>query len=446
MEEIWHPVNGTMVEDTMEKAEALRSAVLEHFSAEDDIDYDPLQAWDRPGNLNWEQTVSLEEVERNMIGVLSMSPGTDRVTVRLLKSCWRHIKHTIHRLFSHCLALSHFPQSWKLAEVAMQPKVGKKDKSSVRSWRPIALLSCISKGLERIVARRIAWMALLNGIFSHQHGGALPKRSAMDLVASFTHDAEAAMAMGREVTMVTMDVQGAFDALLVRCLLKCMTKQGWPLPLLQFVNSFLTDRQVRVRLEKSTTPYHNVACGTPQGSPLSPILYMLYLAELLTWDTSLRFGYADDICLYRATNSLDNNVRLLARDIQDIMAWGADNKIFFAPEKLEMIHLTRKAGNYALQCVVSDELTINPITTTPKEGGQPALCWLGVWFDRRLSFKHHVSEQVAKARNVSYHICRLARTVDGPPALSLQKVVITCVLPSALYGTKAWYVGRTKPA
>src|SRR5438045_2891649 len=69
-------------------------------------------------------------------------------TVRLLKSCWDHIKHAIHGLFSRCLALNHFPQSWKLAEVAMLPKVGKKDKSSVRSWRPIALLSCISKDLE----------------------------------------------------------------------------------------------------------------------------------------------------------------------------------------------------------------------------------------------------------------------------------------------------------
>ena len=177
-----------------------------------------------------------------------------------------------------------------------------------------------------------------------------------------------------------------------------------------------------------------------------PILYMLYLAELLMWDTSLCFGYTDDICLYHTMNSLDNNIRLLARDIQDIMAWGADNKIFFAPEKLEMIHLTRKAGNHAPRCVVSDELTINPITTAPKEGGQPALCWLRVWFDRRLSFKHHVSEWAAKARNISYHIRGLARTVDGPPASSLWKAVITCVLPSALYGTEAWYVGRTKPA
>ena len=86
---------------------------------QDDLNYDPLQVWDGPGNLNWEQTVSLEEVERNMIGILSTSPGTDRVTVRLLKLCWEHVKHAIHGLFSCCLALSHFPQPWKLAEVAM---------------------------------------------------------------------------------------------------------------------------------------------------------------------------------------------------------------------------------------------------------------------------------------------------------------------------------------
>jgi hypothetical protein len=150
----------------MEKAEALRTEILERFSAADDLDLDPLDNWDGTGHLDWEQTVTLEEVERNTIGVSSTSPGTDRVTVRLLKACWEHIKHVVHSLFSRCLALNHFPQSWKLAEVVMLPKVGKKDKTSVRSWRPIALLSCISKGLERIIARRIAWTALTNSILS----------------------------------------------------------------------------------------------------------------------------------------------------------------------------------------------------------------------------------------------------------------------------------------
>lgn len=438
-------VNRVAIEDTMEKAETLRTEILGRFSADDDLDYDPLYNWDGAGNLVWEQTVSLEEVEQSTISVSSTSPGTDRVTVRLLKACWEHVKHAIHGLFSRCLALDYFPQTWKLAEVAMLPKVGKKDKTSVRSWRPIALLSCISKGLERVIAKRVAWTALTSGILSPQHGGALPKRSAMDLVAAFTHDVESAMALGMEVTMITMDVQGAFDALLAKRLLARMTRQGWPLPLLRLVRSFLTDRKVRVRLEKTTTPHYGVECGTPQGSPLSPVLYMLYLAELLTQDPTLRFGYADDINLYRATHSLDNNVRLLANDVRSILAWGTANKIAFAPEKLEMIHLTKKSGNHAPSCIVNDNLTIHPITTAPKTGEQPALRWLGVWFDRKLTFKRHVSERVAKARKVSYHIRGLARTKDGPPASSLRKAVMTCVLPSVLYGTEAWYAGRTKP-
>jgi hypothetical protein len=122
-----------MVEDTMEKAEVLRTEILERFSVADDLDLDLLANWDGTGHLVWEQTVSLEEVEQNTISVSSTSPGTDRVTVRFLKACWEHIKHAVHGLFSHCLAFNHFPQSWKLAEVAMLPKVGKKDKTSVRS-------------------------------------------------------------------------------------------------------------------------------------------------------------------------------------------------------------------------------------------------------------------------------------------------------------------------
>ena len=441
-------VNGEIIEDTLAKAEALRAEVLERFSAEDDLDYDPIadEHWSGTGDLVWNPSASLEEVERNTIGVSSTSPGTDKVTVRLLKACWGSAGPAIHGLFNRCLALSYFPQSWKLAEVAMLPKVGKKDKSSVRSWRPIALLSCISKGLERIIARRLAWTALTSGILSPQHGGALPKRSAMDLVASFTHDVEAAMATGLQTTMVTMDVQGAFDALLANRLLARMTQQGWSRPLLQLIQSFLTDRKVRVRLEKSTTEYYGVECGTPQGSPLSPVLYMLYLAELLSQDATLRFGYADDICLYRASTSLDNNVRLLARDVASIVAWGDENKVFFAPEKLEMIHLTRAKGNYAPLCVVNDQLTIVPITTAPKAGEKPALRWLGVWFDRKLTFKRHVTERASKARKVAFHIRGLANTKDGPPASALRKAVITCVLPSILYGTEAWYAGRTKPA
>jgi hypothetical protein len=141
----------------------------------------------------------------------------------------------------------------------------------------------------------------------------------MDLVASFMHDVELAIASGRQVTMVTMDVQGAFDVLLVNRLLQRMIEQGWPPPLLHLIRSFLSERRVCVRPEDSTTGCHSVACGTPQGSSLSPAIYMLYLAELLNQDPTLRFGYADNLCLYRASPSLEENVRLLAEDVRGII-------------------------------------------------------------------------------------------------------------------------------
>jgi hypothetical protein len=97
----------------------------------------------------------------------------------------------------------------------------------------------------------------------------------------FTYDVKAALANGKEVTMFTLNVQGAFDAVLKRRLLRRITKQGWPLSLLQLINSFLLNRQLRVRLEKETTENYRAKCGTLQGSPLSLVLYMLYLAKLL---------------------------------------------------------------------------------------------------------------------------------------------------------------------
>jgi len=113
------------------------------------------------------------------------------------------------------------------------------------------------------------------------------------------------------------------------------------------------------------------------------------------------------------------------------LAWGAQNKIAFAPEKLEMLHLTKQKGGYAPECTVNSSLAIRPTSL----GG--ALIWLGVWFDRKLSFKDHVAAGAAKAKKFARHIRNLARVKHGPPAIALRKAVITCVLSSPPYGTEA---------
>ncbi|RAL58667.1 hypothetical protein DID88_002973 [Monilinia fructigena] len=145
-----------------------------------------------------------------------------------------------------------------------------------------------------------------------------------------------------------------------------------------------------------------------------------------------------------ASKSVESNVAMLERDIRQIMRWGAMNKVAFAPEKLEMIHLSRKRNASSPSVAVSPELIISPVTAVGE--GQPALRWLGVWIDRKLSFKRHVSERASKALKVARHIKGLAGVKFGPPAASLRKAVITCVQSSLLYGSEIWYGGRLKPS
>jgi hypothetical protein len=126
-------VNNMTISDPLEKTEALREEILNRYTAEDDLRHYPDQ--EAAVALPWSTYISLEETERNTIGVSSTSPGTDRSTVRPLRACWAQVGELVRRIFQRCLELNYFPAQWKLAEVAMIPKTGKTDRTSPRSWR-----------------------------------------------------------------------------------------------------------------------------------------------------------------------------------------------------------------------------------------------------------------------------------------------------------------------
>lgn len=72
--------------------------------------------------------------------------------------------------------------------------------------------------------------------------------------------------------------------------------QGWPKPILQWTASFFENRRVQVRFEVRVTSPKELKCGVPQGSPISPLLFLLYMAEPMRSGNSIsRLSYADDI-------------------------------------------------------------------------------------------------------------------------------------------------------
>ncbi|KAM4066751.1 RNase H domain-containing protein [Hirsutella rhossiliensis] len=199
---------------------------------------------------------------------------------------------------------------------------------------------------------------------------------------------------------------GAFDTVLRnRLLLRLRNRAGqqtW-----SGGQAAMEQRSARIRLEDITTPTTPLTCGLPQGSPASPILFLLYTVPIYsTGEPNSRFGYADDVATLIRGRSLQETAARATRAAGELIQWGADNGVVKEP--------------------------------------QQDLRWLGVWYDRKLSFRTHVEKWAAKAMTAAGFLQNLSNTRRGIPPRSTRHAVTACVLP-ILY-TAPMYETRRGPS
>ncbi|CVL09069.1 related to reverse transcriptase [Fusarium mangiferae] len=289
---------------------------------------------------------------------------------------------------------------------------------------------------SQTITRRLARAAIYYNVLHPQQAGALPKRSATDLVTALIHDIEEAFARNKVATLVTMDIQGAFDTVMRNRLVLRLREQGWPDHLARWAESFMKDRSARVRYQDTLTPFAPLQCGLPQGSPVSPILFLLYTEPIYRLGNPQgRFGYADDTAILSIGDTIDETTAIASGSIDEMVRWGAANGVSFDPKKTEVMHFSR-----------------SKLRTTPairhgdvEKHPESALRWLGIWLDSRLSFHVHVEKWAAKAHAVAYHLRGLANAIHGPLPSAVRSAVMACVEPVLLHGSEAWYPGTTRP-
>ncbi|KJZ69554.1 hypothetical protein HIM_11047 [Hirsutella minnesotensis 3608] len=245
-----------------------------------------------------------------------------------------------------------------------------------------------------------------------------------------------AFARKQVATLVTLDIQGAFDTVLCNRLVLRLREQGWPSNLARWVGSFMQDRSARIRYQDIVTDSSPLQCGLPQGSPVSPILFLLYTEPIYRLGNSKgRFGYADDTAILCVGDSLDETSAEASHHVRELLSWGAANGISFDPDKTEVIHFSRTKPKTAPP-VLHGEIEKSP---------DRAMRWLGVWLDSTLSFKTHVEKWTAKAQAVAFHLRTLTNTKHGPLPSAVRRAVCACVIPVLLYAVEAWYPSSTSP-
>ena len=136
--------------------------------------------------------------------------------------------------------------------------------------------------------------------------------------------------------------------------------------LVRWIANFLTDRRIEIRVAGYTQPLSRVHAGIPQGSPLSPILYLFYNADLLEklenkgLCTSAA-GFVDDINILTYGLTTQRNCEVLQRIHRECETWAKRHGSKFNPQKYDLIHFTRRPGRYDM----NTDLTIEGQQITP---------------------------------------------------------------------------------
>jgi Endonuclease-reverse transcriptase len=156
---------GAPANNASEKRDLLIRELLTNTADAGDVSFDApaVAARDIPF-----PATTAQDIRKAILGAGNTAPGTDEIPTKVLQLAWPLIESWVLTLFQQCLAYGHHPACFRTAILAVIPKPNKADRTSPRSYRPIALLSVLGKGLERLVARKMAWLAITLQIVGNQ--------------------------------------------------------------------------------------------------------------------------------------------------------------------------------------------------------------------------------------------------------------------------------------
>ena len=324
------------------------------------------------------------------------APGIDGISTRLISTSPSNIKALILSIYQFSLRLGHMPKSWKIAKIKMIHKRGK-PKNDFTSYRPISLLVCLSKLLEKIINKKITIWAEANNIFPPEQSGFRTKRSCQDHILRLTqqitngfNDVDDKKLTGA----IFFDLEKAFDVAPHSGIINKLEKNKLNPCLINWVKSFLTDRSYQVNWQNNNSNFFLIKRGVPQGSCLSPTLFNIYFSDITkvipkSIDKAL---FADDLGIWHSDASLKviefNLQRAVIKIVDYCAKWGlllSKKKTFytvFCPAGLR--------ANY--HRIYGLNLSLND-TRIPLE---PNPTFLGITLDPKLNFKAHLANMEKK--------------------------------------------------
>lgn len=396
-----------------------------------------------PKTYNPNSMVILEtdeiEIESIIMGLRSDSAtGWDGLSPSILKSIRNFIIPSITHIANTAFRTGVFPNACKKALVHPIYKNG--NRSIISNYRPISVLSTISKILEKLLNRRLINYLNKNNIVSAQQYGFRPGISTEDAVVDLASHITSALDQGLKCTGVFLDLQKAFDTVHIPALLSKLDSVGVRGIALNIFRDYLRNRSQRVVINGLQSGEASIEYGVPQGSILGPTLFQIYINQLcdLNLPNCKIFTYADDTALVFQGSSWAD-VKSTAEDNLAIVSnWLTQNlltlnisKSFYIPFSIK--NNTQPPTNYEIRVHANCNNTGNCSCLSISQ--TKIIKYLGVYFDRNLNWYPQVDMLATRIRRLIHIFRTLRQSADTETLNTVYSALCTSVLT---YCVPAW--------
>ena len=357
------------------------------------------------------------------------APGPDGITGEMLKRLGPTSKKVLLCIFNQSWSMGIVPTMWKEAHIVPILKKGK-DKKNPRSYRPISLLSCVGKLMERLVNLRLIIHLETKGLLSPTQTGYRKHRSTEDQLAYLAQCAENAFQEKRKLLAVFFDLSRAFDKVWKEGLLLKLLQTGVRRNMWSWMHHFLYGRTARVKVDGHLSKKVILREGVPQGGVLSPTLFLVYINDIidsLTRNVSNTL-HADDLAIWTTSEHTSSATVRMQEAVNKIDRWTQDWGLTINESKTQATLFSLSTSKERVTLRLKDQVI--PQTDTPT--------FLGVKLDSRLTWKPQIEEMERRSLKKMSLMRKLAGTSWGADSRILTRVYTGAVRPTMEYASTTW--------
>ena len=280
------------------------------------------------------QPLSINELKDAFFSLkINKSPGHDGVSFNVIKKCFGELCEPLKYLFNLSIFKRIFPDDLKIAKVTLIYKAD--NSSNISNFRPISVLPCFSKMLERIMYSRLQKYLKDQNVLYDKQFGFRTGHSTEHAIAQLVDQIYEAFEKNKYTLGVFIDLSKAFDTVDHSILLRKLELYGITDRNYAWIKSYLSNRLQYIQIdENSRTEFCVVKCGVPQGSILGPLLFLLYVNDLKNASSVLDpIMFVDDTDLFYTHSNSQKLFSTMNEELASINQWFTSNKLSLNAEK-----------------------------------------------------------------------------------------------------------------